>query len=106
MNHSEDEMLDDLHVGVEALKSVARNQAIPLSSRAMESISRLESSVPVAQSRFRLWKTKVKEKAVLAAQHTDKAAHNNPWAFTLGALGVGFLVGLLMSGSDKSDSKS
>jgi ElaB/YqjD/DUF883 family membrane-anchored ribosome-binding protein len=105
MEHPEDEMLDDLHVGVEALKSIARNNTIPLSERALESLNRLDINVPAAQSRFRLWKEKVRDKAVRAAKQTNEAAHNNPWTFTVGAFGVGLLIALLMSGSDDSNSK-
>jgi ElaB/YqjD/DUF883 family membrane-anchored ribosome-binding protein len=99
-NYENDEMLDDLHSGVEALRSVANTNSISLSEKAVKSLKRLESSVPVAQKKFQNFKERVKEQAVKAAQQTDEAAHNHPWKFTLGALGVGLIVGLLLSGSD------
>ena len=100
MSPADDELFDDLHEGVEALRQTVKAQAIPLSQKAAESIQRLQASVPAAKTRLHAWKEIVKEKAIVAARQTDRAAHQYPWIFTLSALGVGLLTGLLIASAE------
>ena len=103
MNQSylNEEMFDDLHEGVEALRAAAKTNSIPLSEKAAESLERLEKTVPMIRSRFRLWKEHFTDQATKAAKQTNEAVHKYPWAFTLGALGAGLLVGLSLFGSEE-----
>ncbi len=100
---SDDELFDDLHEGVEALRSISKTSSIVMSEKAVESLRRLESTVPAARNRLRKWKEKLKDEAMMAAQHTDQAAHKYPWIFTLSGLGLGFLAGLVLTSSDNHD---
>jgi ElaB/YqjD/DUF883 family membrane-anchored ribosome-binding protein len=100
VHQADEEMFDDLHSGVEALRRATENTAIPLTQKAVQSIIRLEANMPVARSNFKRWK----ERAVKVAKSTDKVAHANPWTFTLGALGLGIVAGLLLlDGKEKED---
>ena len=97
MNHPDDEMFDDLHEGVESLRAVARAHFIPLSEKAAESVQRLKHAVPHLREELHVWKQRLKDSALMAAQKTDVAVHEHPWFFTIGALGVGLLVGAVLS---------
>ncbi len=104
LNHQDDEMFDDLHQGVEALRTIAKNKSIPLSEKASESLFRLQTNVPIARDKFRAFKERLKDQTLQAARKTDQVAHQNPWSFTLGALGLGLLAGLLLSdGNEEED---
>lgn len=104
MDHHDDEMLDDIHEGVTALRAVVLHQAMPLSEKATVTLQRLEKSVPIARNRLRLLKQKIAEGALKAARKTDKAMHAYPWFFTLSALGAGLVAGWLLAGSgDKAE---
>ncbi len=96
-----DEMFDDLHEGVEALRSIADNKSHPLSERAVQSLQRLENAMPIARDRFRAWKERLTTQAVKAAEKTNEAAHEHPWIFTLSALGLGLLAGLVLADSEE-----
>jgi len=102
MTYPDEEMFDDLHQGVEALKEIATTQTIPLSKKAVESIQRLENAVPLVRNRFAALKEKITTHAVQAAKKTDTVVREHPWVFTLSALGVGLLAGVAMrSGGDE-----
>ncbi len=96
-----DEILDDLHEGVEALRVLAQTRSIPLSNQAILTLQRLENSVPVARQEFRLWKQTLAQSALKAAQKTDEAIHKHPWFFALSALSLGFLIGLILFDSEE-----
>ena len=106
MNHLDDEMFDDLHEGVEALREVAHSQSIPFSKKAVATLQRLESTVPFARTELRLWKQKLADGAVQAAHKTDEVVHEHPWLFTLSALGLGVLTGLVLSSSNCEEGNS
>ena len=93
----DDGILDDLHEGVEALRTVSRSQSNPLSPAAVATIQRLEAAVPIARQQVRQWRQRIKEKALRAAKKTDAVAHEYPWIFTLTALGLGVLTGFLVA---------
>ncbi|MBI4025479.1 MAG: hypothetical protein HY360_10900 [Verrucomicrobia bacterium] len=98
MNHSDDEMFDDLHAGVEALRALT-----PLSPKAAELADRIEHTVPIAKNKFRAWKERLKGQAVWAAQKTDQVVRDHPWISTLSALGLGVLAGMALSSSLEED---
>lgn len=104
---NDDGMLDDLHEGVEALRSLSRESSHPLSEKAVVTMQRLEQAVPAAKQQARRWRHLLKEKALAAAQRTDDAVHRHPWLSTLGALGLGFLAGyaitVAVSGGDEDE---
>jgi ElaB/YqjD/DUF883 family membrane-anchored ribosome-binding protein len=102
MSQSDDEMFDDLHQGVFALRKVVESEDISLSQKATETLNHLEKAMPVAKSRLRAWKDTLKTRAVQAAKTTDKVAREYPWTFTLGALGLGLLAGILLSNSNSN----
>lgn len=107
MNKSHEEMFDDLHQGVETLREMAQTTSLPLSQKATESLQRLEATVPIARSRFRLWSKNLRDQAIKAAQTTNEIARQHPWIVTLSGLGLGFLFGLLASNCiDKEDEES
>jgi ElaB/YqjD/DUF883 family membrane-anchored ribosome-binding protein len=101
--HSEDEMFDDLHSGVTALQDLIREESVPLTPKAAETIQRLETTVPTARERLRHWKEILKVKATHAAEKTDRVIHDYPWFFTLGALTLGVLAGMSLSGSREDE---
>jgi ElaB/YqjD/DUF883 family membrane-anchored ribosome-binding protein len=103
MIQPDDEMFDDLHQGVDALRTVAQTRSSSLSDKAVETLQRLEAAVPAARDRFNEWKSVIADKAVSAAKSTDRAAHEHPWYFTLGALGLGLLTGMLVSKACQSE---
>jgi len=100
----DDEIFDDLHSGVTALHNIAQSESGALSKRAVETLQRLENAVPATRGRLLQWKQRMKNSAVKVAQKTDRAVHDHPWIFTLGALVIGALVGLAISGSDDEES--
>ena len=100
----DNEIFDDLHSGVSALHDIAQSQSGALSQKAVETLQRLESAVPMARSKFLEWKQRLKGNAVKAAQKTDQAVRNHPWIFTLGALALGVLAGLAISSSQEEES--
>ena len=103
MNHTDDEMFDDLHQGVFALRKVVESENVFLTPKAAETLKHIEIMMPVAKSHFRSWKETVKTSAVKAARKTDEVAREHPWAFTLGALGLGLLTGILLSNCDSEE---
>ena len=98
MNPADDEMFDDLHQGVEALRTVVETQSMPLSKRAVATLQRLENTMPAARIELRLWKQKLTRGAVKVAQKTDIVIHEYPWFFMFSALGLGLLAGLVLVG--------
>lgn len=100
----DDEIFDDLHSGVTALHDMAQSESGALSRRAVETLQRLESTVPATRGRLLQWKQRVKDSAVKVAQKTDRAVHDHPWICTLSALAIGVLAGLAISGSDDEES--
>jgi ElaB/YqjD/DUF883 family membrane-anchored ribosome-binding protein len=102
----DEEMFDDIHLGVEALRSAAKSSATSLTPRVMETIQRLETSVPAARSHWNTWKRRITHRALQAAQKTDVAIRDSPWAFAVGALALGVVAGWLISGSDRESSES
>lgn len=100
MEHPDDEMFDDLHQGVFALRKVVESNDLSLSQEAAETLNRLEAVMPQAKTRWDELKSSIKDRAVQAAKKTDAAAKEHPWMFTFSALGLGLLAGLLLAGSD------
>ena len=98
-----DEMFDDLHEGVEALREIADNRSISFSEKAVQSLRRLEDTMPAARNRFYAWKERLTDQAVKAAESTNEAVHEHPWIFTLSALGLGLLAGLAFASSKEED---
>jgi len=103
MNHPDEEMFDDLHQGVEALKEAASTQTIPLSQKAVESIQRLENAVPMVRSRFVALKKRIADQALRAAKKTNTAVREHPWLFTLSALGMGLLAGVAITSGENEE---
>ena len=102
----DDELFDDLHEGVEALRTAAQENNLVLSERASQSLQRLKTSVPAIRHRTREWKDRLRTQAVKAAQKTDQAAHRHPWAFALGALGLGILAGFAIADTPSESDES
>lgn len=100
---ADDEIFDDLHSGVSALRDLADSRTVSLSSKAAETLGRLENTMPSVQGRFRHWKQLIKDNAAIAAEKTDQIVHHYPWMFTLGALALGVLTGLALSDSGEKD---
>jgi len=104
----DDEMFDDLHKGVDALREVAQSKSVVLTTKAKQSLERLENNVPVVRARIRVW-NRLTDGATKAAIKTNRAAHSYPWVFTLGALAIGLIAGIALQSSDNektSDSAS
>lgn len=106
MNQPDDEMFDDIHQGVEALRSLTVNATNSLSERATESLERLETAVPRARQRLQVWKQLIAANAAKAVNKTDEAAHRHPWLFIVSALGLGVLTGMVLRGGDEGDGAS
>ena len=102
-SHPDDEMFDDLHQGVEALRGIATTRTVPFSQKAVASLQRLENTVPVVRNHFHVLKNRLTDSAMIAAQRTDRALHKHPWVFTLSALGLGLLTGLVLMSSGGED---
>ena len=105
-SYFDDEMFDDLHEGVEALRSVIRTRSIPLSPKAAETSQRLENTVPTARNQFNAWKISLKKQAVTAAQKTDRMIHDHPYSSLLGAFAFGMLVGWTLANTDEAEDDS
>jgi ElaB/YqjD/DUF883 family membrane-anchored ribosome-binding protein len=105
MNHSDDQVFDDLHQGVFALRKVVESEDISLSKKAVETLERLETAVPAARNQWEALKQSIKSKALQAAKKTDQIAKEYPWTFALSALGLGLLTGLLLSNSDSDEAE-
>lgn len=97
----DDEIFDDLHVGVVALREAAG--ANPLSEKAFETLARLEKEVPTLRESFANVRRRLKDDALKVAQKTDETVREHPWVFTLTALGLGILTGITISGREKED---
>jgi len=107
MSQPDEEMFDDLHEGVHALRTISRTKSSALTEKAVETLHRLETTVPAARDQLRAWKEQLKNRAMKAAQKTDQAAHEHPWIFTLSALGFGLLAGMVIAHSmDEEDGSS
>jgi ElaB/YqjD/DUF883 family membrane-anchored ribosome-binding protein len=89
-------MFDDLHDGVEALRTMARTNSNGLSEEATESLQRLENTEPPA-SKFKIWKEAIKGRAVKAAHRTDAVVHAHPYTSVLSALAIGILIGFSLA---------
>ncbi len=104
MSQPDEEMFDDLHEGVRALRTISKTKSSALTERAVETLHRLETTMPAARDQLRVWKEQLKNQAVKAVQKTNQVAHEHPWIFTLSALGFGLLVGITIAHSaDEKD---
>jgi ElaB/YqjD/DUF883 family membrane-anchored ribosome-binding protein len=58
--------------------------------------SKIEETVKRTQARLNELQTAVVDKTKTAAQSTDTYVHDNPWSAVATALGVGFVLGLII----------
>jgi ElaB/YqjD/DUF883 family membrane-anchored ribosome-binding protein len=94
------ELLSDLQSlsieAAKAVKDVAGDQA-------ESALASLRDQFENAQERFYDLYGQAKEKTIAGAKYTDKTVRSHPYESIAIAAGVGFVVGLLISRSSKSD---
>ncbi len=102
---TEEMIIDDLHEGVRELGELTTNSNTNtrLGEKAISAIRRLERALPNVKGRVSDWKQVVGDKAKDAGEHLEDLARNKPWHLAGWAVGIGLVLGVLLSGGRDRD---
>jgi ElaB/YqjD/DUF883 family membrane-anchored ribosome-binding protein len=92
---------NDWRALVKDLEIVLGEVKMDLSDKATAVRARLEKNLEAARDRLAEIEDEIKDQAADAAQAADDYVHENPWQSAGIALGVGFILGVLISRSTR-----
>lgn len=97
---SSDKLVQDLRTLVNDAEDLVKATAAETGERIKGARLRLEDDLRVARTRLNEAQQVLNEKARVAAEATDRFAHENPWKVAGIAAGLGLLLGLLIGRRD------
>ena len=101
---TEEMIIDDLHEGVRELGALTTTgTSTRLGEKAISAIRRLERALPDVKGRVSDWKQVAADHAKDAGEQLEQYAKEKPLQFAGWAVGIGLVLGLLLSGSRDRD---
>ena len=99
-NPATDKLVRDLRTLVADAEDLVKATAAETGERIKGARTRLEDNLRIARARLADAELVLNEKARVAAEATDRFAHDNPWKVAGIAAGLGLLLGLLIGRRD------
>ena len=94
---SNERLVDDLHEVVGEAEALLKATATATGAGSRELRARVQASLDAARLRLQHLQEAAVDKAKAAGKATDVYVHENPWQSIGVAVGVGFVIGLLIS---------